>query len=106
MRAGTLVAVTMVSGLWACGKVKGNPDAAGPPIDAPAIDSPMADGPPAGPTPKLHWTFDGNLNNTGSIPGFALIGMGGGPQFVAGKVGMAASFPAGAFSNVAGVRNQ
>src|SRR5438094_9240697 len=95
-------AIWFVLGVAGCGSVKDSKfqDAAvgdGKQIDAP-IDAPV------GPPPRLHWTFDGNTNNTGTINGFALATPAG-VSFVAGKVGMAASFGPGQFSNVPGMKN-
>jgi len=49
--------------------------------------------------------MDGDLDNTGSVGGFALAGSGS-VSFVAGKFGMAASFGTGGFSRVLGIRNE
>lgn len=66
-------------------------------IDALAIDA------PASPTPRLHWTFDGNLDNTGALTGYPLSA----PQgvlFGAGKVGQAGVFGSGQYSLATGMR--
>ena len=59
--------------------------------------------PPAEPTPRFHWSFEGNTSNTGSEQGFALTTPAG-ISFVDGRRGMAASFGPGQYSNVAGMR--
>jgi hypothetical protein len=77
----------------------GTPDAPPGTTDAPpgAPDAPVA-----GPTPRLYWTMDGNVNNSGSLSGYTLttpasIG------YAAGKFGQAASFASGQYSYVDGM---
>lgn len=90
MRGHTFLTFVSVGlGVGACGSVKVANDAAQV-TDTNVIDSRPPDG-PAAVTPQLHWTFDGNTNNTGSVNGYALT-IPNGIGYVQGKVGMAASF--------------
>lgn len=55
-----------------------------------------------GPMPQLHWTLDGNVNNTGALSGYTLTtptGIGYG----AGKVGQAAMLAGGQYTYVEGM---
>lgn len=54
-------------------------------------------------TPLVHWSFEGNTNNTGSVMGYALATPAG-AAYVPGKVGMGITFGAGQYANVAGLR--
>src|SRR5262245_32341228 len=91
--------IVMTIALAACGEVKNSVDAN---HDTNVVDT-MRDA-PSGIVPKLHWTFDGNTNNSGSLNGFALATPGG-VSFITGKAGMAASFGAGQFAQVSGMKN-
>ena len=66
-------------------------------VDAPAIDA------PTGPTPRLHWTFDGNLDNTGSLAGYTAITPSG-VFFTTGKLDKAAMFGGGQYAQIDGMR--
>ena len=67
-----------------------------------AIDAPMIDA-PTGPTPRLRWSFDGNLDNTGSVSGVTLSAPAG-ISYGAGKIGQAGAFGGGQYSLATGVR--
>ncbi len=106
-------AVLAIFGLVAgCGKVTATVDAPTTQHDAPSsVDGKRPDAAIDAPasmllTPKFHWTFDGNTNNTGSVTGFALQTPAG-INYVTGRIGtMAGSFASGQYSNVAGMRAQ
>lgn len=67
-----------------------------------AIDAPMIDA-PTGPTPRLHWTFDGNLDNTGSVSSIVLTAPAG-IAYGGGKIGEAGVFGGGQYALASGVR--
>jgi hypothetical protein len=96
--------------LIACGSVRATaPDAAsdGALADSSATSDAAIDSMPdamPGPTPRLHWTFDGNTNNSGALNGFALSTPAG-VSYITGKAGMAASFGGGQYAQVAGIRS-
>jgi hypothetical protein len=82
--------------LAACGSVSAQSDAhigdSQGPTDAKidgTTDAPI-DAAPMLPTPKMRWTFENNLNNTGTAT--ATLTSLGGNSYVAGKVGQAISF--------------
>lgn len=111
MRARTAALASTLAGLLGCGTVKNSPVDAGHDTgsgpndgspDGATVDAPPADG-PATPTARLHWTFDGNTNNTGSVNGFAFATPAG-ISYANGKVGMAASFGSAQYATVTGMR--
>jgi hypothetical protein len=99
----------LVLPLIACGSVRATPPDAtadGAPADTSAAPDAMPDSLPdamPGPTPRLHWTFDGNTNNSGALNGFALTTPAG-ISYITGKAGMAASFGTNQYSQVSGIR--
>lgn len=76
-----------------CGQVSSNP------IDAPHGDTSTVvdaapDAPPdapSGPTPRLYWSFDNNLNNAGALTGYTIVAPAG-ISYAAGKSGMGIQF--------------
>lgn len=69
------------------------------PIDTPAsLDAPTN----PGPMPQLHWTFEGNVNNSGALSGYTLTTPSG-ISYGAGKVGQAAMFGSGQYAYVEGM---
>src|SRR5436190_16502003 len=102
----------------ACGAVESNPiDAPASTIDAPAgtidapdtidappgaIDAPDVDA-PAGPTPVMYWTMEGNVNNSGSLSGYTLTTPAG-ITYVTGKFGQAANYALGQYAYTDGAR--
>ena len=106
MRIAWIPAFLSTLALAACGSVAVAPDGSSdgpPPSDGPPTDGPPADGPPPGPIPVIHWTLDDNVNNSGALTGYSLTTPGG-ISYGDGKVGRAAIFGQGQYSNVAGMR--
>jgi hypothetical protein len=97
----------------ACGAVESTPiDAPGGTIDAPpgtidapegTIDAPDTIDAPAGPTPVMYWTMEGNVNNSGSLSGYTLSTPAG-ISYVAGKFGQAANYAVGQYAFTTGAR--
>jgi hypothetical protein len=110
----------MIGAFGACGAVEAGVDAPpgsvdapigaidaadgdAPSVDAPGPDASVAIDAPSGPSPVLHWTMDGNVNNSGALTGYSLVT----PASVGygtGKFGQAAAFGAGQYSYVDGMR--